>query len=89
MGPDDGAVDDEVFHVGVIDDILVHTLPYSVIRPSGEPFVDAVPFTIFGWEHPPLCTSPSNPEDSINEPPTFGFLPDVQACLASKELMNP
>ena len=51
--------------------------------------VYAVPFTIFGWEHPPLCPSPSNPQYGINEPPTFGFLPSVQVCLTPKELMYP
>ena len=75
MGPDDCAVDDEVFHVGVIDEILMHTLPYSAFTPAGEAFIDAVPITIFGWEHPPLRTGPRNPQYSINKLPTFGFLP--------------
>ena len=86
MGPDDCAVDDEVFHIGVIDEILMHTLPYSAFTPSGEPFVDAVPIAIFGWEHPPLRTSSGNPQNSIDEPPTFGFLPNVQISLTLKEL---
>ena len=77
------------FHVGVIDEVLVHTLPYSAFTPSGEAFVDAVPIAIFDWEHPPLRTSPSNPQYSINEPSTFGFLPNVQVSLTLKELMYP
>ena len=87
MGPDDSAVNDEVFHVGVIHGILVHTLPYSTFTPSSEPFVDAVPFAIFGWQHPPLRPSPSNPQYSIDEPPTFRFLPYVQVRLTPKELV--
>ena len=86
MGPYDCTVDDQMFPIGVIDEILMHTLPYSVFTPSGEPLVDAVPITVFGWEHPPLRTSPSNPQYSINEPPTFGFLPNVQVGLNLKEL---
>ena len=89
MGPHDRALDDEVFHVGVIDEILVHTLPYSAFTPSGEAFIDAVPIAIFDWEHPPLRTSPSNPQYSINEPSTLGFLPNVQVSLTLKELMYP
>ena len=39
--PDDRTVDDEVFHVGVIDEMLMDTLPYSVVTPAGESLVDA------------------------------------------------
>ena len=86
MRTDDRTVDNEVFHVGVIDEVMVHTLPYTAFTPSGESFVDAVPITVFGWEHPPLRTSPSNPQYGLNEPPTIGFLPNVQVCLTPKEL---
>ena len=41
MCPDDRTVDDEVFHVGVIDEMLMDTLPYSVVTPAGESLVDA------------------------------------------------
>ena len=87
MCTDHRRVDDQVFHVGLIDEMLMDTLPYSVITPAGESLVDAVPFTVFGREHPPLRTSPSNPQYSFNEPPTFSFLPNVQACLTSKKLV--
>ena len=89
MSPDDRAVNDEVLHVGVIGEMLMHSLPYTAFTPSGEPFVDAVPPAVLGWEHPPLRAGPSNPQYSVNEPPTFGFLPNVQACLTLKELMYP
>ena len=88
MGPHYGAVDDEVLHVGVIDKILMHTFPYPTIAPSGEPFVDAVPIAIFGWEHPPLRTSPSNPQDGLDETLAIGFLSDVQIGLATKKLQH-
>ena len=86
MGSDDCAVDDEVFHVGVIDEMLMHTLPYTAFTPSGEPCVDAVPITVFGWEHPPLRASPSNPQYGLNEPSTISFPPNVQVWLTLQEL---
>ena len=86
MGPDYGAVDDEVLHVGVIDEMLVHTLPYAAFTPSGEPFVDAVPVAVLGWKRPPLCAGSDNPQDRLDEPLTFGFLSDVHVRLATKEL---
>ena len=38
MGPGYSAVDDEVLHIGVIDEVLVHTLPYAAFTPSRESF---------------------------------------------------
>lgn len=86
MRPHYGAVDDEVLHVGVIDKMLMRTFPYPMIAPSGEPFVDAVPIAIFGWEHPPLRTSPSNPQYGLDETLAMGLPSNVQVGLATKEL---
>ena len=44
VGPDYGTVDDQVLHVRVIDEMLMHSCPYSALTPSGKPLVDAVPF---------------------------------------------
>ena len=86
MSPDDRAVNDEVLHVGVIDEMLMHSLPYTAFTPSGEPFVDAVPPAVLGWEHPPLRAGSGDPEDGSDEPLAFGFPSDVQVRLAPKEL---
>ena len=86
MSPDDRAVNDEVLHVGVIDEMLMHSLPYTAFTPSGEPFVDAVPPAVLGWEHPPLRASSGDPEDGSDEPLAFGFPSDVQVRLAPKKL---
>ena len=89
MGPDDGAVDDQVLHVRVIDKMLMHRFPYSVIAPSGESFVYAVPVTILGREQPPWGPGPAHPDDSLDEPLAISFLSNVQAGLAAKELQYP
>ena len=86
MGPDYSAVDDQVLHVSVMDEMLMHSFPYSAIAPSGESFVDAVPVTILGREQPPWGPGPAHPDDSLDESLTISFLSDVQAGLAAKEL---
>ena len=86
MGPDCGAVDDEVLHVRVIDEMLMYFSPYSAIAPSAKTLVDAVPFPILGREQPPLRPGSTHPDDSLNEPLTVSFLADVQAGLPTKEL---
>ena len=86
MGPDYGAVDDQLLHVRVIDKMLVQCFPYSLIAPSGESLVDAVPVTILGREQPPLRPRPAHPDDSLDESLALSFLSDVQAGPATKEL---
>ena len=34
---------------GSLDEILMHSLPYTTLTPSSEPFVDAVPLALLGW----------------------------------------
>lgn len=86
MGPDDGGVDDQVFHVGVVDEVLMHSLPDSALAPSGKSLVNAVPTSVFGREHPPLRTGPCNPKYGIDKPSTLSFLAHVQARLVPEEL---
>ena len=88
MGPDDSAVDDQVLHVGVIDQVLMHSLPNSALAPSGEPLVNAVPSSVLGREHPPLRTGTGNPQHGIDKPSTLSFLAYVQVCLVPEELAN-
>ena len=85
MGADYGAVDDEVLHVGLIDEMLMHTFPYPAITPAGEPLVDAVPIAIGGWEHPPLRTGARHPQHALDETLAIGLLSNVQSGLAAKK----
>ena len=88
MSPHDDAIDDEVLHVRVIDEMLRRSLPYITFRPSDELFVGTVPVAVLGWKHPPLCACPGDPENGSNEPFVVGFLSDVHIRLAVKELKH-
>ena len=46
MSTDDRAVNEQVLHVRIIDEMLVHLLPDVVIAPSCISFVDTVPLAI-------------------------------------------
>ena len=85
MGADYGAVDDEVLHVGVIDERLMHSFPYPALTPAGEPLVDAVPIAIGGWEQPPLRAGAHNPQHALNETLAIGLLSNVPTGLAAKK----
>ena len=70
---------DQVLHVRVIDKMLMHRFPYSVIAPSGESFVYAGPYSAGSSLHgaPALI-------QMIVEPLAISFLSNVQAGLVPR-----
>ena len=77
MGTNHGAINNEVFHVRVMDEVLMHSLPDTLHAPAGEPLVDAVPSAILGWEQSPLGTGPGDPKDTIDKAAAFIFLTHI------------
>ena len=88
MGPDHGAVDDEVFHVRVVGEMLMHQFPDTPVGPAGKPFVDAVPIAVLGGEEPPLSTGPVHPQHGFNETSALLFPANVQVGALPQELEN-
>ena len=88
MGPDHRAVDDEVFHIRVVSEMLMQQFPDTPVGPAGEPFVDAVPVPIPGWEESPLGAGAVHPQHGFYETSAFLFLTDVQVGAPSQELEN-
>jgi|AP95_1055475.scaffolds.fasta_scaffold44244_3 hypothetical protein len=67
----------EVFHIGIMHEMLMHSFPDTLITPSGEPLVDAVPLAILAGQQSPLGAPASHPKDGFDEEATFGFLSSV------------
>ena len=83
MGTNHGAINDEVFHIRVMDEVLMHSLPDTLRARAGEPLVDAVPSAILGWEQSPLDTGPGDPQDTFDKATAFGFLPHIHIWTAT------
>ena len=77
MGTNHGAINDEVFHIRVMDEVLMHSLPDTLHAPASEALVDAVPSAILGWEQSPLGTGPGDPQDPFDKAAAFSFLPHI------------
>ena len=89
MRSDDRAIDNEVFHVRVIDDPdIIGALPDPSITPTYKPLVDAVPLAILGRQESPRGSGPSDPKDNLDKPLALSFAAYVQVWLAAKELEN-
>ena len=62
VGPDHRAVDDKVFHIRVVGQMLMQEFPDTPVAPAGESFVDAVPVPIPGWKKSPLGAGAVDPQ---------------------------
>ena len=78
MGADDGAIDNDVFHVWIMREMLMHSFPDPFIAPAGKAFIDAVPVAVVFWQQPPLGAAACHPEDGFDEASAISFLPDVK-----------
>jgi hypothetical protein len=61
MGTDDGAIDDQVLHIWIINEAGMHLLPDALVTPAGKPLVHAVPFAILFRQQAPLGTASRDP----------------------------
>jgi hypothetical protein len=82
MGPDHAAVQDQVLHIRIIDEVLMHIFPDVVFAPASKAFVDTVPPTILLRQQAPLGTAARNPQHGFQEKPTLGFLVGIGSGMA-------
>jgi hypothetical protein len=88
MGAHNGAINDQVFHVWALNEMVMHPFPDSFVAPASEAFIDAVPVAVSFWQKSPLSAAASHPEHCFHEPTAVGFFPDVKVWTASEELKD-
>ena len=86
MGTDHGTVNNQMLHIRVIGQVLMHSMPYTLLAPAGEPLVDTVPSAILRREQSPLSTASGDPKDTFDKAEAFGFLPHVHIWTTTQEL---
>lgn len=85
MCPDVGAVDDQIFQIGLLGGILQHITPDTVVTPAGEPLVDVVPGAVLLGQHAPLGAGTVNPDDRFQKATALLLVPDIGARMRSQE----
>jgi hypothetical protein len=88
MGAYYGAIYDNVFHIRVMNKMLVHPLPYTFLTPAGKALVDAVPVAITLRQQSPLGAAAANPQHCLYEASALGFLTYVHVWAGAQELKN-
>jgi hypothetical protein len=86
MSPHNGAVDDQVFQVRVIGEVMMHSFPDAFLAPAGKPLVDGVPVAIGLGQQSPGGAAAGHPEDSFNEAPTLGRVANVDIWTGLEKL---
>jgi hypothetical protein len=85
MCPNDGAIQDEMLHIRVIGQMLVHACPDIFVAPAGKAFVDTVPVAILRRQQPPLGAAAGDPENSFEKATALGFLAHVHAWTGTQK----
>ena len=85
MGPYDGAVRHDAFHISIIVEIGEHIIKDASVTPASVPFVDTIPVTILGWQQPPLSTCTQNPKGGFDKAPAIRFSANVDAGMFPQE----
>ena len=85
MSTYDGAVEHQVLHIGILDEVLMHSLPNALVAPPGEAFVDAIPFLVVAREQTPLGPAAQDPEYSLDKPPTGFWVADAHLIAGQKQ----
>ena len=67
VGPHDGRVDEQVFHVGICAQYVGHALPDAAVAPAGEANVCAMPVAQFARQVSPRTASAQYPENRLDE----------------------
>ena len=88
MGAHNSTVDDQVFHVWVLKELLMHPFPDSFVAPACEAFIDAVPVAVAFWKKSPLGTTPTHPQHGLDELTAVCFLPDVKVWTGLQTLKH-
>jgi hypothetical protein len=71
MGTHDSAVDQQMFHIGISDEMHVHPFPNTFIAPACEALVYTVPFAISCWQQSPLGTASHDPQHTFHKTSTL------------------
>ena len=78
MGADDGTVNDEVFRIRVIGQVVMQRRPNAPVAPAGVALIDGVPVAVFGGQETPGRAGAGNPEYAGNEASAVVFAADVR-----------
>jgi hypothetical protein len=86
VGTDDGAIYNQLFHIWIVGEVLMHSFPDTLLTPAGKPLVDGVPVAVGFRQQAPLGAATGHPEDGFDEASALGFVANVNIWTGAQEL---
>src|SRR5262249_30774843 len=86
MSAHNGAVHHPILHIRVICKVLKHPLPYAVITPTGQAFIDTVPVPILSRQQSPLRSTSVNPSDCFDKASAFLLVPNIGSRVSFQKI---
>jgi hypothetical protein len=83
MRSHNGTVEQDLLHIWIIGEMLMHISPHLMLTPTRKAFVDRIPVPLVFRKQAPLRAAAQDPQNSFNELPTFCFL----SCISSGVLL--
>jgi hypothetical protein len=77
MRSHNGAVQQDIFHIWIIGELLMHVCPHAMRAPPRKAFVDRVPMTMRFRKQAPLRTAAQDPQNRFHELPAVCFLTGI------------
>ena len=88
VGPHDGRVNEQLFHVGIGAQYVGHALPDAAVAPAGEANVRAMPVAQFARQVSPRTAGAQYPENRLDEKTVVFRRAARIAGLARQEVFN-
>ena len=81
IGTDDGTVDNEVSHVWIIHEMLMHLVPDVMVTPTGKSLVNCVLIAVIFRQKPPLGPAAGDPEHRCDKKTAFFCFPGIHSGM--------
>lgn len=73
MRPHNGAIEQDLLHIRIVGEMLMHIYPNPMLAPTRKAFVDRIPVALVFRKQAPLRTAAQDPQDGFNELPALCF----------------
>lgn len=79
----DGTVEQDLLHIRIVGEMLMHIDPHPMLAPTGKTFVHRIPVPPFFGKQAPLGTTAQDPQNCFHELSAVRFL----TCIGSGVLL--
>lgn len=79
----DGTIQQDILHIRIVGEMLMHIGPHLVLTPARKAFIDGVPIALVFRKQTPLGSAAQDPQNRFHELPAIGFL----SCICPRVLL--